>query len=361
MTVQHAAESLVLFVATFPFLYYLLATYSSIRLFANRPKPNPDLTPPVSILKPIRGLDEDAFENFASFCRQDYPEYELLFCLGRSGDPNVPVIEKLAREFPARSIRILIESSQKATNGKVSRLSRLASEAKYPWLVFSDSDIRVAHEYLRTVMGPFRDERVGAVTCLYLQTGERSIANKLQTIGQVSDFYASLSVARMLDGRMVSEKGYQVELLPYAVRAVADFESFRGFLAKRRRWAVVQKNMRPWGHFGLLLTLGLPWSLAAIAVHPTASIAAAYLGSYVFLRFLMTSIITDWGLKQPSMLKKFWLIPVWDALAAAILLASFTRNRVRWRDGVYTIRKGALVPVVAAAAQDFKLPAEKKG
>jgi ceramide glucosyltransferase len=397
MTVQHAAEFLVLFVATFPFIYYLLAIYSSIRLFANRPKRNPDFTPPVSILKPVRGLDEGAFENFASFCRQDYPEYELLFCLGSNDDPNVRVIEKLQRGFPARSIRILIGSSQKATNDKVSKLSRLASEAKYPWLVFSDSDIRVEPEYLRTVMGPFRDERVGAVTCLYLQTGEKSFANNLQTIGQVSDFYASLSVARLLDGvkfalgstiavskkvlaecglfaaienkpaddmlvgRMVSEKGYQVELLPYAVRAVADFESFRGFLAKRMRWAVVQKNMRPWGHLGLLLTLGLPWSLAAIAVHPTAAIAAAYLGSYLVLRFLMTWIIAASGLKQPSIAKKFWLIPVWDALAAVILLASFARNRVRWRDGVYTIRNGALVPVVPAAAQDFKLPAEKKG
>jgi ceramide glucosyltransferase len=285
MTVQHAAEFLALFAATFPFIYYLLAIYSSIRLFANRPKPNPDFTPPVSILKPVRGLDEGAFENFASFCRQNYPEYELLFCLGSNDDPNVPVIEKLAREFPARSIRILIGSSQKATNDKVSKLSRLASEAKYPWLVFSDSDIRVEPDYLRTVMGPFRDERVGAVTCLYLQIDEKSFANNLQTIGQVSDFYASLGVARLLDGvkfalgstiaiskkvlaecglfaaienkpaddmlvgRMVSEKGYQVELLPYAVRAVADFESFRGFLAKRMRWAVVQKNMRPLGAF----------------------------------------------------------------------------------------------------------------
>jgi ceramide glucosyltransferase len=397
MTALHFAGFLVLLVATFPFIYYLLAIYSSIRLFADRPKPNPDFTPPVSILKPVRGLDEGAFENFASFCRQDYPEYELLFCVGSPEDPNVPVIERLAPKFPDRAIRILIGSSQKATNDKVSKLSRLASEAKYSWLIFSDSDIRVEPDYLRTVMSPFRDSRVGAVTCLYLQTEEKSFANNLQTIGQVSDFYASLSVARLLDGvkfalgstiaisqkllvecglfgaienkpaddmlvgRMVSEKGYQVELLPYAVHAVADFESFRGFLAKRMRWAVVQKNMRLWGHLGLLLTLGLPWSLAAIAVHPTAAIAVAYLGTYAFLRFWMTWVIASWGLKQPSIVRKFWLIPVWDALAAAILVASFGRNRVRWRDGIYTIRNRTLVPVALAAAGDFNAPVEKKG
>ena len=156
----------------------------------------------------------------------------------------------------------------------------------------------------------------------------------------------------MLVGRLIAEKGYRVELLPYAVRAVVDFESIRGFLSKRMRWAVVQKNMRPWGHIGLLLTLGLPWSLAAIAVYPKASVAAAYLGSYFLLRFLLTGVIGVWGLKQPSIVKEFWLIPIWDALAAIILLASFGSNRVRWRDGKYTIQDGILTPVLDSAPRE---------
>lgn len=381
MTVSEVLSGIVLLVATFPFIYYLLAIYASIRFFSQRLAPNRDFTPPVSILKPVRGLDEGAYTNFASFCQQDYPELELLFCVGSASDPNVSVIEKLAHDFPNRSIRLLVGSNPNATNDKVSKLSRLMSEAKHPCLVFSDSDIRVEPGYLRTVVSPLRDPRVGAVTCIYLQTDKKSFANNLQTIGQVSDFYASLTVARLLDGvkfalgstivarketleecglfaaienrpaddmlvgRLISEKGYRVELLPYAVRAVVDFESMRGFLQKRMRWAIVQKNMRPWGHVGLLLTLGLPWSLAAVAVHPTASVAAIYLGGYVFLRLLMTTLIAVWGLRQPAIAGKFWLIPVWDALATIILLASFGRNRVRWRDGEYLIRNGALTPV----------------
>jgi ceramide glucosyltransferase len=125
-----------------------------------------------------------------------------------------------------------------------------------------------------------------------------------------------------------------------------------GFLAKRMRWAVVQKNMRPWGHIGLLLTLGLLWSLMAIAAHPTMAVIAAYLGSYLVLRFLMTGVIAIWGLKQTSILKKFWLIPIWDALAMIILLASFARNRVRWRDSEYTIHNGTLVPVVESTQKE---------
>jgi ceramide glucosyltransferase len=382
MTEWQVFDAFVLIVATFPLIYYLLAIFSSLHFFSRRLEPNPDYTPPISILKPVRGLDSGAYKNFSSFCRQDYPEYELLFCVGSADDPNVPVIEKLARDFPDRTIRLLIGSNPGATNDKVSKLSRLAHEAQHSYLAFSDSDICVEPDYLRTVVGPLRHPQVGAVTCLYLQTDEKSFANSLQTIGQVSDFYASLSVARLLDGvkfalgstivtrkeilaeaglfnaienkpaddmlvgRLIAEKGYQVELLPYAVHAVADFENMRGFLAKRMRWAVVQKNMRPWGHIGLLLTLGLLWSLTAIAVHPAIAVAVAYLGSYLSLRLLMTGMIAIWGLKQPAILKKLWLIPIWDALATIILLASFARNRVRWRDGEYLIHNGTLAPIV---------------
>jgi len=388
MNAWQVLDTFVLIVATFPLIYYLLAIFSSLDFFSRRLEPNPDFAPAISILKPVRGLDDGAYENFSSFCRQDYPDYELLFCVGSADDPNVPVIEKLARDFPDRSIRLLIGSNPSATNDKVSKLSRLASEAKHSYLAFSDSDIRVEPGYLRTVVSPLRDPRVGAVTCLYLQTDEKSFANSFQTIGQVSDFYASLAVARLLDGvkfalgstivtrketlaeaglfaaienkpaddmlvgRLIAERGYRVELLPYAVRAVADFESMRGFLAKRMRWAVVQKNMRPWGHIGLLLTLGLLWSLIAIAAHPTVAVAASYLGAYLLLRFFMTAVIAIWGLKQPSILKKFWLIPIWDALAVIILLASFARNRVRWRDGEYVIHNGTLAPVVESAQKE---------
>lgn len=388
MTEWQIFDTFVLIVATFPFIYYLLAIFSSLRFFSRRLQSNPDFTPPISVLKPVRGLDDGAYKNFSSLCRLDYPDYELLFCVGSPDDPNVPVIEKLARDFPDRTIRLLIGSNPSATNDKVSKLSRLANEAKHSYLAFSDSDIRVEPGYLRTVVAPLRHPQVGAVTCLYLQTDEKSFASSLQTIGLVSDFYASLAVARLLDGvkfalgstivtrkdilaeaglfaaienkpaddmlvgRLIAEQGYQVELLPYAVHAVADFESMRGFLAKRMRWAVVQKNMRPWGHIGLLLTLGLLWSLVAIAAHPTMAVGAAYLGSYLFLRLLMTGVIAIWGLRQPSILKKLWLIPIWDALAMIILLVSFAQNRVRWRDGEYVIHNGTLAPVVESAQKE---------
>jgi ceramide glucosyltransferase len=199
-----------------------------------------------------------------------------------------------------------------------------------------------------------------------------------------SDFYAGIVVARQLDGvkfalgptivttrarlagfggyeaiqyrpaddllvgRLIAEQGYEVELLPYTILTVADYQSLRDLLHKRLRWVVVMRHMRPWGHLGLLLTQGLPWSLVAIAVQPTAPVIAGYLGTYLALRFAMTWMVGIWGLKHDSLWKKFALIPVWDAVAFFIWLTSFARNSIRWRDGEYYIRDGRLVPVAPA-------------
>jgi len=125
------AGYIVLMVAAIPGVYYLLAIYCSARYFrvARRENPpNPDFTPPISCLKPIRGLDEDAYENYASFCRQDYPEYEIVFCVDPE-DPALPVLEKLIADFPERKIRLLFGSGRNAINDKVARLVRLVSEA----------------------------------------------------------------------------------------------------------------------------------------------------------------------------------------------------------------------------------------
>jgi ceramide glucosyltransferase len=370
-------------VAAFPFVYYCIALCSSWRYFRQAGQPGaarPAFTPPVSNLKPIRGVDPDAYENFASFCRQDYPEYEIVFCLGDRDDPALPVIEKLTRDFPGRRIRVLFGSGRDAANDKVAKLARLSSEAAYEVLVISDSDVRVEPDYLRTVVAPLADPNVGAVTCFYVATDETSLAQNLQTIGMLSDFYAGILVARELDGvkfalgttiattrthlasfggyeaienrpaddllvgRLISDQGYRVELLPYSVRTVADYHSMQDLFQKRLRWIVVMRHMRPWGHFGLIFTQGLPWSLAAIALHPTAWVALSFLGCYAGLRVAMTWMIGVRGLKQHSTWRKMPLIVVWDALATVIWLLSFARKSIRWRDSSYFIRNGMLVP-----------------
>jgi ceramide glucosyltransferase len=275
----------------------------------------------------------------------------------------------------------LFGSGGKGTNDKVVKLDHLVREAQHEVLVISDSDVRVEPDYLRTVVAPLADAKVGAVTCFYAPIEDKTLTDSLQTIGMFSDFYAGILVARQLDGvkfalgptivttrarlagfggydaiknrpaddllvgRLIAEQGCEVELLPYTILTVADYGSLSELLHKRLRWVVVMRHMRPWGHLGLLLTQGLPWSLAAIALHPTAGVALGYLGAYLGLRVAMTWMIGIWGLKHRPLWKKLGLIPVWDAVAFGIWLVSFTRNTIRWRDGDYYIREGQLVPV----------------
>lgn len=386
-----AGGYLLLVVALCPLVYYLIALYSAWRFFAFTPQyraADSGFTPPVSVLKPIRGLDPDPYENFATLCRQDYPDYEILFCVGDHDDPVLPVIEELARDFPERRIRVLFGSSVSASNDKVAKLVRLVAEARHEFLVISDSDVRVRPDYLRTVVAPLADPKVGATTCFYVPVEEKTFADRLQTVGMLSDFYAGILVARQLDGvkfalgptiattrtrlnefggysaienrpaddllvgRLIAEQGREVALLPYRIGTVVDFHSMRELLHKRLRWLVVMRHMRPWGHFGLLFTQGLPWSLAAVAIHPSAVVALGYLASYCLLRIAMTWVIGVWGLKQHGLWRKMWLIGLWDAAAFLIWLASFSRNSIRWRDAEYCIRDGLLVPVVSNVSEN---------
>ena len=385
-----AGNYILLGIAAIPAIYYLLVLYSTLEFFSAAKKTSQqrgNFTPPVSCLKPVRGLDVEAYENFSSFCRQDYPEYEILFCVDEH-DPAVAVIQKLIRDFPERSIRLLYGSCRDAINDKVARLVRLVDEARYDLLVIADADVRVQPNYLREVIAPFRDPKVGGATCLYVSAKETSFVQRLHAIGMSSDFFAGIMVAWKLDGvkfafgqtivarrqalasfggyraienrpaddllvgRLIAEQGYEMKLLPLTVEAVADFASMRELMIKRVRWMTVMRGMRPWGHLGLVFTWGLPWAVLAVAVHPTATVALAYLGGYSALRVAMTWLIGIRGMKETGLWSKMVLIPLWDATAFLIWLISFVRKTIRWRGIDYYIHKGMLVPVVATPSQN---------
>jgi len=375
-------------VAAIPFIYYLIVIYSSLRYFRAAKQfavARPAFTPAVSILKPMRGQDPGAYENLASFCRQDYPQYEIILCVDPDDQTVLPIVEKLRWKFPERTIRVLYGSGRIATNDKVAKLARLVNEAHHEFVVISDSDVRVRPDYLRQVIAPLAYPNIGAVTCFYVSVEDKTFTDRLQSIGMLSDFYPGILVAWQLDGikfalgptiastrarlaafggyaaienrpaddllvgRLIAEQGYEVVLLPYTIQTVADYGSFRELLHKRLRWIVVMRNLRPAGHFGLIFTLGLAWTLAAVAVHPTMAVMLGFFGVYLLLRLLMTGVIAGWGLRQPGFLKNVWLIPVWDAVACVIWLVSFSRNSIRWRGADYYIREGQLVPVASSS------------
>jgi ceramide glucosyltransferase len=370
-------------VAAIPFIYYFISIYSSWRYF-RQPASAPDgsFTPPVSILKPFRGIDPDAYENLASFCRLDYPEFEIVCCVDPDDGAIQSILARLATEFPHRRIRVLQGSGRVAVNDKCAKLARLVEEAAHEVVVISDSDVRVRPDYLRQVTTPLADPKIGASTCLYVPIEITTFTDHLQSVGMMSDFYAGILVDWQLEGmkfalgptiattrtrlngfggypelenrpaddllvgRLIDEQGYPVVLLRYAIDTVCDYKSISDLLHKRMRWIVVMRHLRPWGHLGLLLTFGLPWCLATVAIHPSATTAVAYLGGYMALRMAMTWMIGIRGLRQSVVWKEMPLLPVWDAVAFVIWLVSFSRSSIRWRGADYYIRDGRLVPVV---------------
>jgi ceramide glucosyltransferase len=254
-------------------------------------------------------------------------------------------------------------------------------------LVINDSDVRADRDYLRRVVAPLADPKVGAVTPFYAPTDEHTFVQRLQSVGMYSDFYPGIVVAWQLDGvkfalgptiattrtrlaefggyerienlpaddllvgRYIAEQGREVRLIPYTIQTVADFQSLRDLFLKRLRWIVVMRHMRPLGHLGLIFTFGLPWSLLAAVLAPSPAIATAFLATYFGLRAAMTLEIAAWGLKQRVPAASLALLPLWDAMAFTIWLVSFTRSTIRWRDRDYDIREGQLVPVESKAKE----------
>jgi ceramide glucosyltransferase len=376
----HAARWLVLALAIGPFGYYILAITSALRFFRNRPPVSNNFAPPVSVLKPIRGLDREAYENYSSFCVQDYPEFEILFCVPDENDPVIPILERVMRDHPKCPARLLIGAEQLGTSNKVNKMVRMVREAKYDILVISDSDIRVGPGYLRAVAAPFRDPNVGAVTCLYRGLTDGSFVSELEALGNTSEFDAGVLSAwalggvdftlgatmactrrhlaeiggfeAMVDhftddyelGHRIHALGHRVELTTYPVFTVFPKQTLGECFAHQVRWNLTMRHAQPWGHFGLIFTHGLPWALLAAAIAPSAWISIAYLAGYVVLRGTMAWTVGVWGVGDPLLRRKMWMVPIRDAFAFVVWLTSFFKRRVIWRGSYYYIRENRLVP-----------------
>ncbi|HEV8385868.1 MAG TPA: bacteriohopanetetrol glucosamine biosynthesis glycosyltransferase HpnI, partial [Candidatus Acidoferrales bacterium] len=345
---------------------------------------NNNFTPPVSILKPVRGLDPNAYENFASFCRLDYPDYEILFCAADEADPAIPIVERLRADFAQRQIRLLVGAEAIGANAKVNKLIRLAREARHDVLVISDSDIVVAPEYLRAVVAPFRDAPVGAVTCMYLGLAAPQIWPELEALGATSDFFAAVIVARQLRGvdfglgatiattrahlaeigglesfadyladdyelcHRIAARGHRVELIPHTVTTHYPPENISEFFAHQLRWSLAFRASRPDGYAAMLFMQGLPWAVSgAIVACATGSpwLAASYAAAYLVLRYWLAWEVGVRGFKDPLVRRKWWLVPVRDVAWFLVWLTGFFKRRLVWRGTEFRLRRGKLVPL----------------
>src|ERR1700736_2139232 len=223
---MHASwRDAVLVVAAAPLAYYITAIIAAVRFFRReRARPLSSYAPSVSLLKPVKGVDFASYENFSSFCHQDYPDYEILFAVNDHSDPAVPLIRRLAAEFPERHIRLIAGAAQIGANKKVNNLIALAGEARHNILVLTDGDVRVGPHYLREVVAPFWDAKTGAVTSFYRGLAEKSIGAELELIGASSDFFAGVLVAEWKEG-MTFALGASIATTKQWVSKIGGFEA----------------------------------------------------------------------------------------------------------------------------------------
>jgi ceramide glucosyltransferase len=373
---------LILLMALAPFGYYIAGILAAIRFFTReRAKKLPDFTPPVSILKPVRGVDFATHENFASFCQQDYPEYEVLFCVNDLLDPAVPVIRQIIAEHPQCRVRLLSGAPQTGSNRKVNNLVLLTEEAKYEIVVQSDGDVRVGPTYLSEVVAAFVDPKVGATSCFYRGVAQPNLGAELEAVGAASDFFAGALIADWKEGvtfalgasvttttswlkaiggyealanlladdyelgNRIHKAGGHVLLCREPVWTMYPAQSAKSFWDHQVRWARTVRLCRPASFIGLLFTHGLPWAVLAALVAPNLAIATIYVAAYFLLRFLMAWIVGVWGIGDPVLRRKMWLIPLRDAVNFGVWIASFASNRVTWGDAQYILKDGQMIEI----------------
>src|SRR6202521_1195415 len=384
----------VLLLALAPLGYFVLAALAALRLFGReRARQLPNYTPPVSVLKPVLGVDFGSYENFASFCRQKYPDYEILFAVNDDGDPAVPMIRRIIAEFPERKIRLLVGAEHLGANRKVNKLARLAREAQNEVLVLTDGDVRVGPHYLREVVAPLTDRKTGAVTSFYRGIAENNLGAEIEAVGAASDFFAGVLMAGWMEGitfalgasiattkewlgkmggfesnsgtladdyelgYRIAKAGGEVVLSRQAVWTMYPAQTLHGFWDHQVRWARTVRLCRPLSYVGLLFTQGLPWALLAALVAPAKWIAGVYLLAYLILRFSMAWTVGVWGVGDELLRRRIWLVPLRDAIYFVIWLASFGSNHIRWDDVEYVVRQGRMVPIAGSERAPAK-PAE---
>jgi ceramide glucosyltransferase len=375
----------ILLIALAPLGYYVTAIIAAIRFFRReRTQKLPAFTPPVSLLKPVRGVDFASYENFASFCVQNYPDYEILFCVNEMSDAAVPVIERVMKDYPARRIHILSNAPQIGANRKVNNLALLASQARYEILLQTDGDVRVGPNYVQEMVASFADPSVGVTSCFYRGIAQNNFWAELEAVGTASDFFAGALVAEWKEGmtfalgasvgttkswlakiggyealadlladdyelgNRIHKAGGQVLLSREPVWTMYPAQGARGFWDHQVRWARTVRLCRPASFFGLLFTHGLPWSLLAAAVAPTAWVGGGYLIAYLVLRFMMAWAVGIWGVGDEVLRRRMWLVPVRDLVNFAVWLGGFASNRVTWGGLEYEMKDGKMVEVNAS-------------
>jgi len=347
-----------------------------------RKSTEPGPYPPVSILKPLKGIDPAMWESFCSHCEQDYPEYQLIFGVSDSTDPAIALVQRLQQQYPRRDIQLVVGDQALGTNTKVSTLAQMVPAARHDVLLVNDSDIRVAPGYLRSVISPLADYSVGLVTCLYRGVAAGTLGSRLEALGISTDFVPGVLSAKFLEGGLRFGLGSTLAFRRSDLQAVGGFEALADYLADdyelgRRiagtgkrvaladivvdtflpaysvsqfiqhqlRWSRTIRDARRWGYVGLLLTFGVPWALATLLATRGAGWAWLLLALTVAVRLAVAFGSALAVLRDRQILRDVFLLPLRDLIAPVVWALSFAGNQISWRGDLFYLKDGRLARI----------------
>lgn len=336
--------------------------------------------PPISILKPLSGLDDNLFDNLESFCCQDYPKYEILFSLQNFNDPAYRVVEKVKKKFSEKEISIIVQSCDDGWNPKVNNMLHAYRRAQYPYILISDSNVMVDRDYLRKIIQPMQDPEVGLVTNLIKGVGGKTIGSlfenlhlnsfilgnvcflkkfldipcvvgksmlmrrhDLEAIGGLRAFKDVLAEDHFI-GEKIKERGQQVILSNHVVKNVNESWGLKRFINRHLRWGKMRWKIM--GYKYVIELIGNPvfLSLSSIVFEGPSERALTLVGFASLMKGMGDFYI---GIKVKARLHPlaYLLSPLKDLLIGLVWLMSIANDTVVWRGNRYLIGENtALFP-----------------
>ncbi len=374
-------------------IYALLKMGTVLRFFRHRQSMSDGqepYQPPVTLLKPVRGLEKDLKHNLRSACLQDYPTYQVVYSVQDPHDPALPILHELQDEFGSELVSVVISDVQRGSNGKVNNLLGALNHARYETLVISDSDTTLGPNYLTTIIAPLRDPKVGYVCTLFRVTRARrwfekmellsinaefmpdvvfaavtgasnsslgpSLALRRSTLNEIGGFesLADYLVEDYELGRRIWASGMKAMLLPHVIDVTVDLQNWRQWWTHQVYWDQNTRLARPGAFFATVLVRSVPFALLYAMVRLADPLGLLVLGGAVAVRVVTTAVVLKWGFRDREGLRSLALLPLRDIVGLFTWALSFTKQTVIWRGVEYTLtRNGRMVVANGSLKSNF--------
>jgi ceramide glucosyltransferase len=329
---------------------------------------------PVSILKPLKGVDDNLEDNLKSFFKLEYPKYEILFGINSHDDPAVEIVEKLIKRYSHIKSKLVIGGSASFLNPKINNLSNIVYHANYNYLLISDSNVKVEPHYLKENMKLMFLPNAGLVTSTIKGTGARNLGSilenlhintfvagsvflisnllhypivigksmllKREVLERINGFeaFANYLAEDHLIGKAVRKTGYNIYHSPHVINNINIHWPLKRFFNRHIRWAMIRKRLNIIRYFFELISNPVMTAFFYLIV------AFNFESLIIFNLIAFVKIVFD--LKMATAIDadlkwyQYLLIPVKDIIIGLIWFVPFVYNKVSWRGNSFFISRG---------------------